>query len=269
MKEITKLFYLVCIIFFINGCGDLLSDYESKSVDPMRIDQDICSILNEMESVNAMTFQRDSLTQTALFDSLVNDTSSFINLSNINNWRIPVDSSCYFILFAPQVADTYVVVLNSSSELKLYDNQGSVIYPDNSTTSLKNVAGCPEARTRQAYSELSGTYLAKLVNPNVTSLKLVVMNTNTLPSANFSTSANSVFIGDTIIFTDQSEEGNYPILTYSWDFGDNNTNSDSSVVQHVYSDSGQYSPSLTVSDGYLFHTITKNGLIRVSAGGEE
>jgi PKD repeat protein len=173
------------------------------------------------------------------------------------------------MFFAPQMADSYVVVLNSSSELQLHGEQGSVIDPDNSTTSLKNVAGCPNARIRQSYSGLSGAYLAKLVNPNVSSLKMVIMNTNSIPIANFSTSANSVTMGDTITFTDQSENGSYPIVTYNWVFGDNNTNSDSSVVQYAYPDSGQYSPSLTVSDGYLFHTIIKTGHINVSGGGGE
>ena len=57
-------------------------------------------------------------------------------------------------------------------------------------------------------------------------------------------------------------------MTYSWDFGDNNSSADSSVVFYAYNDSGQYSPSLTVSDGYLFHTMLKNTYIRVIGGDE-
>ena len=264
-----KISYLSFIIMFLNACGDLLNDYESNPLDPMKIDQEMCRILNELETIDANTVQNNLLTINALFDSLVQDTASFIHLSNINNWNIPIDSSCYFMLFAPQEADSYFVVLNSYSELQLYGQNGNLINADNSTTSLRSIAGCPEVRTRQTFSQLTGVYLAKLVNPNVSSVKMVVMNTNNLPSANFSTSANDVFVGDTIAFVDESSEGSYPILTYGWNFGDNSINNDSSVVEHAYADSGEYSPSLTVSDGYLFHTLVKNAHIRVDSGGNE
>ena len=65
-------------------------------------------------------FSSDSLTEMTIFDSLVQDTSSFVHLSNINNWEVAIDSSCYFILHAPQEADSYFVALNSSSEFHLY-----------------------------------------------------------------------------------------------------------------------------------------------------
>ena len=269
MKIYMKIFFLFLIVLTINSCGDLLDDYESNPLDPPSIDQEMCRILNELESVSASTIQNDSLTTITIFDSLVQDTLSFIHLSNINNWEIPIDGSSYFILHAPQEADSYFVAFNSSSEFHLYNGDGTMVEPSSETTSLKSIAGCPDIRVRQTFSDLNGAYLAELVNPNVSSVKMVVMNTNNLPSANFSLSANDVFVGDTITFVDESSEGSYPILTYSWNFGNNITNSDSSVVQHAYADSGEYSPSLTVSDGYLFHTLVKNAHIRVDSGGNE
>jgi len=269
MKISKKIFFLLIIGLFVFACGNLLDDYGSNPLDPIKIDQEMCRILNELETFDANTFQNDSLAINTLFDSLVQDTASFIHLSNINNWNIPIDSSCYFMLFAPQEADSYFVVLNSSSELQLYGQNGNPIYANNSTTSLRSIAGCPEVRTRHTFSQLTGAYLARLVNPNVSSVKMVVMNTNNLPSADFYASANDVFIGDTIVFVDESSEGSYPILTYDWNFGDNSTNNDSSVVEHAYADSGEYSPSLTVSDGYLFHTLVKNAHIRVASGVNE
>ena len=259
---------LLCVIF-IQGCDDLLNDYQSNEVDPIALDSDICGIMNDLESVTAFTFSSDSLSMSDIFDSLVTDTGSFISLSNAYNWRIPVDSMCYFMVFAPQAADSYVVALNSSSELGLYGSDGNPVTPANAAPSLKNIAGCSDVRVRQAYSGLSGAYLGKLVNPNVTSLKMVIMNTNEPPAADFTTSSATLSIGDTTTFTDQSQNGDYPVITYNWDFGDDNTNDDSSVVQHAYSDSGLFSPSLTVSDGYLFHTITKTEMISVSGGGGE
>ena len=269
MKIYMKIFFLFLIMLTIDSCGDLLDDYESNPLDPSSIDQEICRILNELESVSASTIENDSLTTITIFDSLVQDTLSFIHLSNINNWEIPIDGSSYFILHAPQEADSYFVAFNSSSEFHLYNGDGTMVEPSSETTSLKSIAGCPDIRVRQTFSDLNGAYLAKLVNPNVSSVKMVVMNTNNLPSANFSTSANDVFVGDTITFADESSEGSYPILTYSWNFGDNSTDNDSSVVQHAYTDSGEYSPALTVSDGYLFHTLVKNAHIRVDSGGDE
>ena len=264
-----KIFFLFLIMLTIDSCGDLLDDYESNPLDPSRIDQEMCRILNELESVSASTIHNDSLTTITIFDSLVQDTLSFIHLSNINNWEIPIDGSSYFILHAPQEADSYFVAFNSSSEFHLYNNDGTVVEPDSEATSLKSIAGCPNIRVRQTFSQLSGAYLAELVNPNVSSVKMVVMNTNNAPNANFTTSTSDAFVGDTITFTDESIQGSYPIMSYDWNFGDNNTNVDSSVVYHAYADSGEYSPSLTVSDGYLFHTILKNTHIRVIGGGEE
>ena len=269
MKISKKISSLFLFGLFVSACGDLLDDYESNPLDASSIDQEICRILNELESVSASTIQADSLTTITIFDSLVQDTLSFIHLSNVNNWEIPIDGSSYFILHAPQEADSYFVAFNSFSEFHLYNRDGVMVEPDSETTSLKSIAGCPDIRVRQTFSDLNGAYLAKLVNPNVSSVKMVVMNTNNLPSANFSTSANDVFVGDTITFADESSEGSYPILTYSWNFGDNSTDNDSSVVQHAYTDSGEYSPALTVSDGYLFHTLVKNAHIRVDSGGDE
>ena len=61
----------------------------------------MCRILNELESIAASTFNSDSLTEITIFDSLVQDSSSFVHLSNMNNWEVAIDSSCYFILHAP------------------------------------------------------------------------------------------------------------------------------------------------------------------------
>ena len=264
-----KIFFLFLIVLTINSCGDLLDDYESNPLDASSIDQEICRILNDLESISASTIQADSLTTITIFDSLVQDTLSFIHLSNVNNWEIPIDGSSYFILHAPQEADSYFVAFNSFSEFHLYNGDGVMVEPDSEITSLKSIAGCPDIRVRQTFSDLNGAFLAELVNPNVSSVKMVIMNTNNAPSANFTTSTRDAFVGDTITFMDESSQGSYPIITHSWNFGDNNSSADSSVVFHAYNDSGEYSPSLTVSDGYLFHTMLKNTHIRVIGGGDE
>ena len=167
---------------FYSACGNLLDDYASNPLDASSIDQEMCRILNELESVAAITFCSDSLAEMVIFDSLVQDSSSFVHLSNMNNWEVAIDSSCYFILHAPQEADSYFVALNLSSELHLYSEDGTMVEPDSETISLKSIAGCPDIRVRQTFSQLSGAYLVKLVNPNVSSVKMVIMNTNNAPS---------------------------------------------------------------------------------------
>ena len=269
MKWKLTLFNSIFALFILSACGDILEDYQSSVVDPMSIDENICNILNETESVTAYTFSNDSLSIVSLFDSLVQDTSTFITLSNVQNWRIPVDSISYFMVFAPQAADSYFVALNSSSGFHLYNSEGNVVVASDTATSLKNIAGCSDVRTRKVYSGLSGAYVGKVVNPNVTSLKMVMMNTNQGPEADFNVSQIFPTVGDTIEFKSQSQSGAYPIISYYWHFGDENHNSDSSIVQHAYSDSGKYSPSLTVSDGYLFHTVLKIDHIMVTNGDSE
>ena len=151
MKCKLTLFNSIFALFILSACGDILEDYQSSVIDPMPIDENICNILNETESVTAYTFSNDSLSIVSLFDSLVQDTSTFITLSNVQNWRIPVDSISYFMVFAPQEADSYFVALNSSSEFQIYNSEGNVIVASDSITSLKNVAGCSDVRTRKVY----------------------------------------------------------------------------------------------------------------------
>ena len=269
MKVSKKILLLFLIGLLISACGNLLDDFESSPLDPLSIDQEMCKILNELESITASTFNIDSLTEMTIFDSLVQDSFAFLHLSNKNNWEVPIDSSCYFILYAPQEADSYFVAFDISSEFHLYGGDGNRVEPNSKTTSLRSIAGCPDIRVRQTFSQLSGVYLAKLVNPNVSSVKMVIMNTNNAPIANFSTSTSDAVVGDSIMFTDESSQGSYPIVLHAWNFGDNNSSTDSSVVFHAYNDSGVYSPSLTVSDGYLFHTLFKNAHISVSEGNNE
>ena len=98
MKWKLTLFNSIFALFILSACGDILEDYQSSVVDPMPIDENICNILNETESVTAYTFSNDSLSIVSLFDSLVQDTSIFITLSNVQNWRIPVDSISYLMV---------------------------------------------------------------------------------------------------------------------------------------------------------------------------
>ena len=262
MSNIIQIF-LVFILFY--GCSDLLDDYETNSISALTIDKDICIILNEKESISASIFSKnDTVSNEDLFYQYANDTNLFISLSNNYAWSIDIDSTSYFMVYAPQQADSYFVALNSSSQFELYNSEGNIVSPENKNISTKNIAGCPSTRVRHVYVGLNGVYLGRLFNPNVSNVELVIMNTNQAPVADFSTNIVSTTIGDTITFVDKSLSGTYPIKSYTWDFGDNNSSNTTTSVMHAYGDSGVFSPSLMVSDGYLLHTITKNDLITIN-----
>jgi len=260
---------LIFISLIIVGCDDLTKDYQNDEKYPLAIDNTICEILNEKASTTAITFTPDSLSMLEIYDSLITDTVSFAALSNSNSWKIPVDSLTYFMIYAPQIADSYYVALNSSSEFGLFNANGEEVPPDQTISSMVNIAGCTDIRVRYTYSSLNGVYLARLVNSNVSAVKMVFMNSNSIPSSGFSVSSTSATIGDTLTFSETSSSGSYPIVIYSWDFDDGASSDDSSIVEHVYSDSGSFSPSLTVSDGYLSHSVTQSSLITISGGGGE
>ena len=256
---------LLLSIFAIFSCSALEDEYQSEQLSPLPIDEQICSILESGEAYSVISYSLDSLSLSSYYDSLVMDTSSFVTLSNTHSWNIDLDSSGKFILYAPQPADSYYVVLNSSSHINLFNSNADTIKPSSTDITLKNIAGCPQARVRHVYSNLSGTYLASVVNTNVSSVGMVVLNTNLAPIADFNVSNQSCILGDTLSFTDNSVQGDYPIRTYSWNFDDGAVVlSDTSVISYLYSDSGVFSPSLTVSDGFLQHTVIKTDFVTVS-----
>lgn len=80
-------------------------------------------------------------------------------------------------------------------------------------------------------------------------------------TAEFSTSATTVAIGQSVQFTDTSTGG---CTSWSWDF-DNNGSVDSTLQnpQYTYPDLGTYTVSLTVSNGGQNNTVTKYDFITV------
>ncbi len=68
MKISKKISSLLLFGLFVSACGNLLDDYESNPLDASSIDQEMCRILNESESIVASTFNTDSLTEITIFD---------------------------------------------------------------------------------------------------------------------------------------------------------------------------------------------------------
>ena len=172
----AKLIYLLIVL---SGCSDIFSDYEKNDIYPLGVDEKICITLNGKQPINANSFiNEDSLTIENLYRQHSTDTNSFISPSEEHHWSISIDSTSYFMLHASEVADSYFVALDFSSELKLYNESGNLIVPFNDIISLQNVAGCSNIRVRQVYSDLTGLYLASLYNPNVTTVNLIFINDN-------------------------------------------------------------------------------------------
>ena len=69
-KNNFKLYHTVMALIIV-GCDDLTKDYQSNEKYPLAIDNTICDILNNMESITAITFNPDSLTLVDIYDSLI------------------------------------------------------------------------------------------------------------------------------------------------------------------------------------------------------
>ena len=63
---------LSLIFILFSSCGDVLSDYDKDSTNPLDIDNEICTILNEKQGVSAHIFiNNDSLINENLYSLLV------------------------------------------------------------------------------------------------------------------------------------------------------------------------------------------------------
>ena len=86
------------------------------------------------------------------------------------------------------------------------------------------------------------------------------------PKANFSGTPTTGFVPLEVSFTDQSIAGTYAITSREWDFCDGSTSTDQNP-SHTYNSAGDYTVSLTVSDGTLEDTEIKSNYISVSPVG--
>ena len=86
--------------------------------------------------------------------------------------------------------------------------------------------------------------------------------TNTAPEASFTYTVNGTTM--TATFTDASSDADGDTLTYSWDFGDDETSTDQNP-EHVYAENGSYTVVLTVDDGTETATSTQTVEVNVVA----
>jgi len=107
----------------------------------------------------------------------------------------------------------------------------------------------------------AGVYEVKLTvtDPNdATAIDTVNFTVNTPPIAAFTADPEEGNIeGDEIAFdaSDSSDEDEDDNLTYTWDFGDDNSD-DEMETTHTYSSAGEYTVELNVTDGWAWDTET-------------
>ncbi|HOR61198.1 MAG TPA: FISUMP domain-containing protein, partial [Bacteroidales bacterium] len=117
-------------------------------------------------------------------------------------------------------------------------------------TDLANPDNAQDAATKAYVDQLSSSF----------DLLLNLLEDNGMVVVDFSANLTNIWLGNSISFTDNS------ILQanqWNWDFGDG-TSSTEQNPSHIYTTGGTYSVSLTVSNGALNSTKTKNDYIVVA-----
>ena len=124
-------------------------------------------------------------------------------------------------------------------------------FGDGNTSSLQNP---------QHHYPIPGTYTVSLTvtseDGTDTQTRTDLISVEALPPvAAFSISAITGDAPLTVTFSDESTQGTGTINQWQWDFGDGNASTESSPT-HTYTEPGEYTVSLTVSDEYSSHSVT-------------
>lgn len=108
-----------------------------------------------------------------------------------------------------------------------------------------------------------GNYSVKLVSSNATStatlIKSNLIQVGLIPEAKFTADITSLNLGESVSFTNQSDNSPTSVL---WDFGDGNTSSSFNPT-HTYSSLGSYAVKLTATNVYGFNTLIQEDYINV------
>jgi len=168
-------------------------------------------------------------------------TSSTSSAKTVLN-RSPVAS---FTASATTVNRTQVITFNASAS---YDPDGTIVSYFWAFGDGTNATGIVATHS---YAN-AGNYTVTLTvtdNDNAASSTFIVITVvNQPPVANFTTSATTVYTGDSVTFNASSSyDPDGTIVSYSWTFGDG-TNATGITVTHSYAENGTYTVTLTVTD---------------------
>ena len=59
--RLLEILSVTTLLIFVNGCNSFNENYDGETTAPSAIDQSLCSIFNEMESITVTSYKVDSL----------------------------------------------------------------------------------------------------------------------------------------------------------------------------------------------------------------
>jgi PKD repeat protein len=174
--------------------------------------------------------------------SILGDTAKFNIPANLGfatdfvlhagpaNYLIAAEESCY------NTADASVLFKTpnfTGAAFELNDANGII------------AAGTMSANDTTIYNLSAGNYVAIIRINNITldSTDITINPKNPI-IADFSADYNSILVGQTVTFTDNSTGA----VSYAWNFGDGNSDSTAGTVAHTYNAVDYFTVSLTVTD---------------------
>lgn len=189
-------------------------------------------------------------------NSAGSDTYTRTNYITVKDENDPIDT--------PEAAFTYTPIAGISPLKVQFTDKSS-----NNPTSWEWTFGDGASSTSQnpSHSYTTGTYDVKLVATNATGSSSItkfdaIKVTNGTPIASFTGSPNSGNLPLSVQFTDKSY--NKP-TTWKWNFGDR-VISTKQNPEHIYSEAGMYTVTLTATNSYGSNTLSKSKYITVVSG---
>ena len=149
---------------------DRLKDLKSMGINRLSIgvqslQPQLLKFLTRIHS-KEQVFETYNNARASGFNNINCDLIYSIPNQTLNMWNQDLST---IIKMEPEHISAYALTVEKGTDLF------SMVY--NNKISMQNVAGCSNVRVRQVYSGLYGLYLARLYNPNVSTINLVFVNT--------------------------------------------------------------------------------------------
>jgi uncharacterized repeat protein (TIGR01451 family) len=263
-----------------NGCG---SDMRTREYYITVAEPPLAAFTYEMAEgceVGSITVSDDSRLATTWFWDFGDGTSSQLQNPGLHTYRAEGDYTVALTVTNPCGEDTYSTVIHAAASPKPSADfmtetpdvcAGSeVAFTDRSSlaTSWRWEFGDGATSTlqhpRHTYAT-AGIYDVRLTVSNEcgedAEFKSQYLTVSALPIADFIAETTEGCAGATIVFTDQSSNA----TSWMWSFGDGTTSVDHSV-EHIYTNPGRYTVSLTATNACGSDSETRTEYIVIHAG---
>lgn len=272
MTKSIQIWYLFCLVILLLSCETQISDYDQTAYKVTAIDQASCELFydaNPAGSVAAIALEDTSFyNMDSLYAYILGDTSSYIAINNLQTLIVNMNAdTAYLPVYVGQSAAETYFFGDAFVDVDVIDGSGNINVPESTESTLENIAGCPEVKTRLVFELETGYYVFKLKALEAKELIIVMINSNQAPTTDFIASPKTGIDSLEVTFTDASIAGTFPITSWVWDFGDGTADSTRFFQNpvHFYSNPDTFSVSLTISDGVLSHTLLQKDLIQITA----